>query len=71
MVVLASPIAVKVTGIIPLMHHARVKKAVASYNEDTWKTVWDSKTPSSSGSKSNGPHPRKMLSPALATLKAD
>ena len=41
MVVLATPIAVKVTGGIPWIHHTRVKKAVASCDEDTWKAVWD------------------------------
>ena len=34
-VVLATPTAVKVTGIIPWIHHIRVKKAVASCNEYT------------------------------------
>ena len=57
MVVLATPTAVKVTGIIPWIYHARIKKAATSYNEDTWKRIWDPKTPSSSGSKNNGPHP--------------
>ena len=45
MVVLATPTAVKVTGIIPWIHHTRVKKAAASCNEDTWKTVWDPENP--------------------------
>ena len=30
---------VKVTGVIPWIHHIRVKKAEASCGEDTWKTV--------------------------------
>ena len=29
------------------------------------------KSPSGSGSKNNGPHPRRMLSPALVALGAD
>ena len=37
----ATPTAVKVTGVIPWIHHTRVKKAVASCDEDTWKAVWD------------------------------
>ena len=41
MVVLATPTAIKVTGIIPCIHHTRVKKAVASCDEDTWKAVRD------------------------------
>ena len=45
-VVLATPTALKVTGIIILwIYHTRVKKAVASCNEDTWKTVQDPKNP--------------------------
>jgi len=40
-VVLATPSAVKVTGVIPWIYHTRVKKAVASCNEDTWKIVRD------------------------------
>ena len=43
LVVLATPTAVKVTGVIPWIHHTRVKKAVASCNEDTWKAVQDPK----------------------------
>ena len=41
MVVLATPTAIKVTGVIPQIHHTRVKKAAASCDEDTWKAVWD------------------------------
>ena len=43
MVVLATPTAVKVTGVIPWIHHTRVKKAAASCDEDTWKAVRDPK----------------------------
>ena len=45
MVVLATPTAVKVTGIIPWMHHTRVKKVVPSCGEDTWKAFQDLKNP--------------------------
>ena len=66
-VVLATPAAVKVTGVIPWIHHTRVKKTVASCDEGTGKTVWDPKIPSKSGSENNSPHPQKTLSPALVT----
>ena len=45
MVVLATPTADKVTGVIPWIHHTRVKKAVASYNKDIRKTVQDPQNP--------------------------
>ena len=51
-VVLATPTADKLTGIIPWIHHTRVKKAAAPCAQ--FGTL---KTPSGSGSKSNGPHP--------------
>ena len=41
MVVLATPTAVKVIGVIPWIHHTRVKKAATSFDEDTWKTILD------------------------------
>ena len=41
MVILATPTAVKVIGVIPGIHHVRVKKAATSCDEDTWKAVWD------------------------------
>ena len=40
-VVLANPTAVKVTSVIPWIHHIRVKKAATSCDEDTWKAVQD------------------------------
>ena len=43
MVILATPTADKVIGVIPWIHHTRVKKAAASCEEDTWKTVRDLK----------------------------
>ena len=42
-VVLAIPPADKVTGVIPCIHHTRVKKAATSCDEDTWKEVQDPK----------------------------
>ena len=71
MVALATPTAVKVIGVIPWIHHTRVKKAVTSCDEDTWKAVWTPKTSSRSSSKDNSPHPRRVLSPALITPEAD
>ena len=43
MVVLATPTAVNVIGIIPWTHHTRVKKAAASCDGDSWKAVRDPK----------------------------
>ena len=43
MVVLATPTAVKVIGVMPWIIHTRVKKAATSCDEDTWKAVWDPK----------------------------
>lgn len=40
-VILAIPTAVKVIGVIPWIHHTRVKKAAVSCDEDTWKAVRD------------------------------
>ena len=54
-VVLATPTAVKVIGIIPWIHHTRVKKAATSCDEDTWKAVKTPRTHSRSGSKINSP----------------
>ena len=45
MVILAVPTVVKVIGVIPCIHHTRVKKAAASCDKDTWKTLWDPKKP--------------------------
>ena len=42
-VVLATPTAVRVTGVIPWIHHTRVKKAATFCDEDTWKAVQDPK----------------------------
>ena len=70
-VVLVIPTAVKVIGVTPWIHHTTVKKAGASCDEDTWKTVQDPQIPSRSGSKDNSPHPQRTLNPALVTLEAD
>ena len=39
----ATPIAVKVTGVTPWIHHTRVKMAAASCDENTWKAIQDPK----------------------------
>ena len=44
-VVLATPTADKVIGVIPWIHHTRAKKAATSYNENTWKAIRDPKNP--------------------------
>ena len=41
MVILPTPTTIKVIGFIPCIHHTRLKKAAASYNEDTWKAIQD------------------------------
>ena len=63
MVVLATPIAVKVTGIILWIHLTRVKKAVASYNKDTWKTVSDPPNPLKFWFQKQWPSPTKDAEP--------
>ena len=45
MVILATLTAVKVTDVIPWIHHTRVKKAATSCDEDTWKAVQDPPKP--------------------------
>ena len=45
LVVLETPTAVKVTGIIPWIHHTRVKKAAAICDKYTWQTVRDPENP--------------------------
>ena len=44
-VVLATPTAVKVTGVTPWIHHTRVKIAVAPLDKDIWKAVRNPKNP--------------------------
>ena len=41
MVILATPTAVKVIGVMPWIIHTRVKKAATSCDGDTWKAVGD------------------------------
>ena len=57
MVFLATLTGVKVTGFILWIHHTRVKKEETSYDEDTWKAVWDPENPSRTGFKNNSTHP--------------
>ena len=63
MVVLAPPTAMQVTGVIPWIHHTRVKKAVASCDEDTWKAVWDPKNPLKVWFQKQQPSPTKDAEP--------
>ena len=63
-VILATPTAVKVTGVIPWIHHTRVKKTVASCNEDTWKTVWDPENPLKVWFQKQRPSPTKDTEPS-------
>ena len=44
-VVLATPTADKVIGVIPWIHHTRAKKAATSCNENTWKAIRDPENP--------------------------
>ena len=44
-VILATPTAVKVTGVTPWIHHTRVKIAVAPLDKDIWKAVRNPKNP--------------------------
>ena len=71
MVILATPTTVRVIGVIPWIHHTRVKKAATSCDEDIWKAVRTLKTSSKSGSKDNSSHPWRTLSPALVAPEAD
>ena len=45
MVILVTPTAVKVIGVIPWIHHTRVKKAAAFCDEDTLKSSGPQKPP--------------------------
>ena len=63
MVILATPTAVKVTGIIPWIHHTRIKKTAASCNEDTWKTVWNPENPLKVWFQKQWPSPTKDNEP--------
>ena len=71
MVILATLTAVKVTGVIPWIHHIRVKKAATSCDEDTWKAVREPKNILKVLFQRRGPHSQRMLGPALITLEAD
>jgi len=42
---LATPTDVKVIGVIPWIHHTRVKKAATSCHVDIWKAVQDPPNP--------------------------
>ena len=66
MVVLATPTAIKVTGVIPRIHHARVKKAVASCNEETWKSAQDPKNLFNVRFQRQRPSPMKDAEPCFS-----
>ena len=60
---LAIPTAVKIIGITPWIHHTTVKKAAASYNEDTWKAVLDPQNPLKVCFQKQWPSPVKDAEP--------
>ena len=62
-VFLATSTAVKIIDVIPWIHHTRVKKAAAFYNEDTWKEVWDPKNPLKVCFQKQWPSPMKDAEP--------
>jgi hypothetical protein len=45
LVILATPTAVKVTGITPWIHHSQIKKAAAPVDPNNWQAVRDSTSP--------------------------
>ena len=63
MVVLATPTAVKVTGVIPWIHHTSIKKAEAFCNEDTCKTVQDPQNTIKAWFQKQRPSPTKDAEP--------
>ena len=63
MVILATPTAVKVTGVTPWIHHTRVKTSAAPHDKDIQKLFETPRTHSRSASKIN--------SPAVVTQGAD
>ena len=65
-VVLTTSTAVTVTGVIPWIHHTRVKKAVASCNEDNWKTVQEPENPLKVWFQKQWSSPTKDTEPRLA-----
>ena len=42
---IATPTAIKVTGIIPWIHHTRIKKAASAADMDTWEAIQHLKNP--------------------------
>ena len=62
-VILATPTAVKVTGVTPWIHHTSVKKAAASCDEDTSKTFQDSENPLMVWFQKEQPSPTKDVKP--------
>ena len=60
MIVLTTP-AVRIIGVIPWIHHSRVKKAGTSCDEDAWKAVQDPKNFLKVWFQRQGPHSQRML----------
>ena len=63
MAVLATPAAIKVTGIIPWIQHTRVKKPAASCDENTWKAGQDPENPLKIWFQKQRPSPTKEAEP--------
>ena len=63
MAVLATPPAIKVTGIIPWIQHTRVKKPAASCDENTWKAGQDPENPLKIWLQKQQPSPTKEAEP--------
>ena len=70
MVVLATPTADKVTGVIPWIQQTRVKKAEASCDEDTWKTVQDPENPLKIWFQKQRPSPMKNAEPCSSPSRS-
>ena len=71
MIVLATPSAVRIIGVIPWINNTMVKKAATSCDEDAWKAVQDTKNILKVWFQRQGPHSQRMLGPALVILEAD
>ena len=62
-VILVTPTAVKVIGVIPWIHHTRVKKTATSCDEDTWKAVQHPKNLLKAWFQRQRPSPTKDAEP--------
>ena len=70
-VILATPTAVKVIGVIPWIHRTESRRQQLPVMRTPGKQLGTPKTSSRSSSKDNSPHPRRTLSLALVTLEAE